>query len=82
MSASENIVGKPLIVKKDHLRQALDPRLNVERRNGIGAPAPEAVKNMIRSVKKIINLEEKRQKDRLDRIMKAKNKLVEAEELL
>ncbi len=82
VSASENIVGKPLIVKKDHLRQALDPRLNVERRNGIGAPAPEAVKNMIRSVKKRINLEEKRQKDRLDRIMKAKNKLVEAEELL
>lgn len=82
MSISENIVGKPLNVKKGSFMSGIEYKTECGEENGIGGPAPEAVKNMIGSVKKRINREENRQKDRLDRVMKAKNKLVEAEELL
>jgi argininosuccinate lyase len=81
-SASEMVIGKPLRVPEKDLQQALNPVLNVNRRNGVGGPAPEAVKAMIDTQKTRIAEEERRQMLRLDKLKQAKNKLLEAEKRL
>jgi argininosuccinate lyase len=78
-SASEMVIGKPLRVPEKDLQQALNPVLNVSRRNGVGGPAPEAVKAMIDTQKTRIAEEERRQTLRLGKLKQAKNKLLEAE---
>ncbi|TFH15076.1 argininosuccinate lyase [Candidatus Bathyarchaeota archaeon] len=81
-SASEMVIGKPLRVPEKDLQQALNPVLNVNRRNGVGGPAPEAVKAMINAQKTRIAEEERRQMLRLGKLKQAKNKLLEAEKRL
>jgi argininosuccinate lyase len=81
-SASEMVIGKPLRVPEKDLQQALNPVLNVNRRNGVGGPAPEAVKAMIDTQKTRIAEEESRQMLRLGKLKQAKNKLLEAEKRL
>lgn len=81
-SASEMVIGKPLRVPEKDLQQALNPVLNVNRRNGVGGPAPEAVKAMIDTQKTRIAEEERRQMLRLGKLKQAKNKLLEAEKRL
>ncbi|MFH1178843.1 MAG: argininosuccinate lyase [Candidatus Bathyarchaeota archaeon] len=81
-SASEMVIGKPLRVPEKDLQQALNPVLNVNRRNGVGGPAPEAVKVMIDTQKTRIAEEERRQMLRLGKLKQAKNKLLEAEKRL
>jgi argininosuccinate lyase len=81
-NASEKIIGEPLKLPENALQQALNPVLNVNRRKGVGGPAPSAVRNMIDHQKTRIVEEEKRQKIRLDKLVQAKNKLVEAERIL
>ena len=80
--ASEMVIGKPLQVPEKDLQQALNPVLNVNRRNGVGGPAPEAVKAMIDTQKTRIAEEERRQMLRLGKLKQAKNKLLEAEKRL
>ncbi len=80
--ASEMVIGKPLRVPEKDLQQALNPVLNVNRRNGVGGPAPEAVKAMIDTQKTRIAEEERRQMLRLGKLKQAKNKLLEAEKRL
>jgi argininosuccinate lyase len=77
--ASRNVLGRPLIIGQVELEQALNPLLNVNRRSGIGGPAPESVMMMIENQKSIILEEEKRHKSRLNNIDRAKKKLMEAE---
>ncbi len=81
-SASEMVIGKPLRVPEKDLQQALNPVLNVSRRNGVGGPAPEAVKAMIDTQKTRIAEEERHQMLRLGKLRQAKNKLLEAEKRL
>ena len=80
--ASTEIVGKALKMPEDSLQLALNPVLNVNRRNGIGMPAPESVRAMIQNQKDRVNEEETRHNTRLDRLKRAKDKLVEAEKML
>ncbi|MBD3207170.1 argininosuccinate lyase [Candidatus Bathyarchaeota archaeon] len=77
--ASRNVLGRPMIIGQVELEQALNPLLNVNRRSGIGGPAPESVMMMIENQKSIILEEEKRHKSRLNNIDRAKKKLMEAE---
>ena len=81
-NSSETVIGKPVMIPENELKQALDPALNVQRRNGIGMPAPESVKSMIKTQKTRLEAEEKRLKTRLDRLDHAKNKLIEVENKL
>jgi argininosuccinate lyase len=67
---------------ENELLQSLNPTLNVDRRNGIGGPAPVAVKATIKTQRLQIMEEERRQTIRLDRITQAKDKLLEAEKRL
>ena len=80
--ASTEIVGKALKVPEESLQQALNPVLNVNRRNGIGMPAPESVRVMIQSQNDRANDEERRLNTRLNKLKRAKEKLVEAENML
>ena len=80
--ASTEIVGKALKIPEESLQESLDPVLNVNRRNGIGMPAPESVRVMIQSQRDKVNDEEIRHNIRLDKLKRAKDKLVEAEKML
>lgn len=80
--AAEKVIGKPILVPVDELRQAIDPELNVKRRNGIGMPAPSSVRAMIATQKARVNDEESRLKNRLMMLEEAKDKLIEAEKIL
>ncbi|TRO54898.1 argininosuccinate lyase, partial [Candidatus Bathyarchaeota archaeon] len=80
--AAEVVIGKALEIPETDLRHALDPELNVKRRNGIGMPAPSSVKAMIDAEKGRVSDAEKRLKNRLTRLEQAKDKLIEAESKL
>ncbi|MCW4049229.1 MAG: argininosuccinate lyase [Candidatus Bathyarchaeota archaeon] len=80
--SAKKVIGESLTVPENDLRQALDPSLNVRRRNGIGGPAPDAVKANIEAQKGRVNDEKIRLAERLGRIDRAKNILYEAEENL
>jgi len=80
--ASIEVVGKALKVPEEPLQQALNPVLNVNRRNGIGMPAPESVKAMIHGQMDRTNDEERRHNARLDKLERAKEKLLEVENML
>jgi hypothetical protein len=53
--------------------------LNVNRRKGIGGPAPETVRATIENQRTLIIEEEKRHQERLEKLKVAKNKLDQAE---
>ncbi len=80
--ASTEIVGKALEVPEESLQQALNPVQNVNRRNGIGMPAPESVRAMIQSQRNRVNDEETRHNARLNKLNRANDRLVEAENML
>jgi len=80
--AAEAVIGKPLLIPLADLEQAIDPELNVKRRNGIGMPAPSSVQAMIKAEKGRVNDAEMRLKNRLAKLEEAKNKLTEAESML
>ena len=80
--AAEVVVGMQLQVPEPDLKQALDPELNVKRRNGIGMPAPSSVRAMIEAEKARVSDAENRLKNRLMRLEQAKDKLIEAESKL
>ncbi len=80
--ASSEIVGKALKVPEDLLLEALNPVLNVNRRNGVGMPAPDSVRVMIQSQRDKVNDEENRQNTRLDKLKLARDRLVESENKL
>jgi argininosuccinate lyase len=77
--ASNNLFGKSLSIPEAELEQALNPRLNVNRRKGIGGPAPEAVRATIENQRLLIKNEEKRHQERLEKLKVAKNKQDQAE---
>ncbi len=80
--ASEKVMGRALKVPEQELRSAVDPVLNVQRRKVIGGPAPESVKAMIENQRMSLRDEEKRRKNRREKIAKAKEKLAQAEQAL
>jgi argininosuccinate lyase len=80
--AAEIVVGKPLLIPAADLEQALNPELNVKRRNGIGMPAPSSVQAMITAEKGRVNDAENRLKNRFKRLEQAKDKLAESESRL
>jgi argininosuccinate lyase len=80
--ASTEIVGKALKMPEESLQEALNPVLNVNRRNGIGMPAPESVRVIIQGQRDKVNDEELRHNIRLDKLKRAKDNLVEAEKML
>jgi argininosuccinate lyase len=80
--ASKAIIGEALKMPEESLQQALNPVLNVNRRKGIGMPSPESVRAMIEGQEKKVQEEENRQNARLDKLMQAQEKLIEAEKIL
>jgi argininosuccinate lyase len=80
--AAEVVVGKALVIPKEDLRLALTPELNVQRRHGIGMPAPSSVKAMIEAQKCRVNDAENRLKNREKLLENAKDKLTDAESKL
>jgi argininosuccinate lyase len=80
--ASQNVIGRRLEISKEELTSALDPRQNLIRRNTIGGPAPDAVKDMIKDRRRGIKAQEKRHRERLLRIKQSLEKLELAEEAL
>jgi argininosuccinate lyase len=78
-TASNNLIGKSLNIPEAELEQALNPRLNVNRRKGIGGPAPEAVRATLDNQRLLIKKEEKRHQERLEKLKEAKNQLDQAE---
>ena len=80
--ASKAIIGEALKMPEESLQQALNPVLNVNRRKGIGMPSPESVRAMIEGQEKKVKDEENRQNARLDKLMQAQEKLIEAEKIL
>lgn len=80
--ASKAIIGEALKMPEESLHQALNPVLNVSRRKGIGMPSPESVRAMIEGQEKKVKDEENRQNARLDKLMQAQEKLIEAEKIL
>jgi argininosuccinate lyase len=80
--ASKKALGRTLKISEQELRSAVDPVINVNRRNVIGGPAPESVYKMIENQREKLKEEERRRKIRLKRIAKANEKLVQAEHAL
>ncbi len=78
-TASKNLIGKSLSIPEVELEQALNPRSNVNRRKGIGGPAPDAVRATIENQRLLIKNEEKRHQERLEKLKEAKNQLDQAE---
>ncbi len=80
--ASEKVLSTALNISELDLRSAVDPVLNVHRRNITGGPAPESVKEMIKNQRKMLRNEMKRRKTRMNSIAHAEEKLVQAERAL
>jgi len=70
--ASREVLRKELNLTKRQVAEAIDPRLNVERRNSVGGPAPAEVFRMINDRTKDLRLTEERQKKRLQAYSEAK----------
>ena len=82
MGASMKVLGKALKIPEQELRSAVDPVLNVHRRNVVGGPAPESVNKMIENQRRSLKQEEASSKIRADSIAQANEKLVKAEQAL
>jgi len=80
--ASEKATGRRLTVSANELKSALDPYQNLKRRNTEGGPAPEAVKKMMRSRRKVLAQQEKRRAERLRRLDESRAELDRAEKKL
>jgi argininosuccinate lyase len=76
--SSEKVIGKALEITEEDLRSAVDPTLNVRRRQVTGGPAPGSVKEMIESRSKALQDEEKRHQSRRGKIERAVKKIDEA----
>jgi argininosuccinate lyase len=76
------VVGRRLTISEDELKEAIDPRLNISRRNGMGGPAPDSVTDMIENQKNLTSKESERLRQRLQNIENAKYNLLEAEKML
>jgi argininosuccinate lyase len=79
---SERTLGRTLVISEEELQSAVDPVQNVMRRNIVGGPAPSSVKNMIDSRWVQVKAEETRHKERIGKLRRAYEMLVEAEEAL
>jgi argininosuccinate lyase len=80
--ASLKVLGEPLTLPEHEIHESLDPILNVQRRRGIGGPAPESVQAMIDNQKTILTEEKRRHTERVSKVESAKIKLSNAEERL
>lgn len=80
--SSENVIGRRLEISEEELRSDVDPVQSVRRREIVGGPAPESVKKMISDRWRQVESEEERHKERLERLRKAYEGLVEAEKEL
>jgi argininosuccinate lyase len=74
--------GQRLNLTDEDILSSIDPVENVKRRNGIGGPAPEAVRRAIEGRRETLRDQEARLKDRLDRLTDAQNKLERAESVI
>jgi DNA-binding ferritin-like protein len=72
------VIHKELELSEDSLRKATDPRINVERRDSLGGPAPFEVERMIKDRRIKIKKTEKRQISRLEKYHCASNQLEKA----
>jgi len=70
--ASREVLGKELNLTKKDVTEAINPRLNVERRKSIGGPSPAEVSRMISDRTKRLVLTEERQKKRQQKYSEAK----------
>jgi len=80
--SSENAIGRRLEISKEELRSAVDPVQSVRRRGIVGGPAPKSVKKMVADRWRQVEAEDKRHKERLERLNKAYERLNEAEKEL
>ena len=72
---SAEVAGRKLDLTEEAVRQATDPRTNVERRKSTGGPAPVEVVRMIEDRKLTLIDCKERQDSRLQKIEEAKTKL-------
>jgi argininosuccinate lyase len=76
--AAQQRLGHPLRISESALREALDPRLNVARRNGEGGPAPIAVQRAIAQARLELADEAVRHDQRVVKVAEAARRLDEA----
>lgn len=76
--AAQAQLGHPLKISEAAIRDALDPVSNVARRNGIGGPAPEAVKRTIEQARRELQDESARQAQRVQALAQARQRLDQA----
>ena len=69
--AAVKIIGRPLKMDEEEIRQALDPVHFVEAHNSVGGVAPSEVKRMIKDRMKRLEGAEERQAERVNRLKKA-----------
>jgi len=79
---SAEVAGRQLDLTEEAVRQATDPRTNVERRKSTGGPAPVEVGRMIEDRKVALEDCRERQAARLRKIEEAKTRLEEAMDAL
>jgi len=68
---SVEITGKPLGISNEDLRNALDPRVNLELRKTIGGPAPAETRRMVRQRKRRLTKDRLMLREEEDRMTKA-----------
>ena len=68
---SVEITGKPLGISNEDLRNALDPRGNLELRKTIGGPAPAETRRMVRQRKRRLTKDRLMLREEEDRMTKA-----------
>jgi argininosuccinate lyase len=69
---SQEVLGRELSLTKSAVAEAVDPRLNVERRRSTGGPSPVEVSRMIKERTEESKLVEMRQMKRRQRYSEAK----------
>jgi argininosuccinate lyase len=77
--AAPKSIEKKLVISEEQLQMAIDPFANIQRRCGIGGPAPVEVKRMISDRRIRIELDEARHKDRFFQLNRAYQQLENAE---
>jgi len=76
--ASGEVLGRELSLTDQDVREATDPRVNVERRKSTGGPAPMEVSRMIENRQRELESTKLRRTERLGKYDSAKKKVEEA----
>jgi argininosuccinate lyase len=74
-TSSQKVLNKRLKVSKSELKNAIDPYLNVQRRNILGGPSSVSIKDMIKNQHNTLKVEKENHLARINKIIDATRKL-------